>query len=166
MNIIVVSDTHMPRMAKTFPPSLESYLQKADAIIHAGDWQTAAIADELNKFAPLYGVTGNVDEPPLHERFEKVIRLTFGSLTIGVTHGDGKGKTTEQRAMDQFKDANPDLLIFGHSHIPVKKKVNGTVLFNPGSPTDKRKQKQFSFGHLQISEDQWSIEHVYFDSKT
>ncbi|KIL49109.1 metallophosphoesterase family protein [Jeotgalibacillus campisalis] len=166
MNIIVLSDTHMPRMAKKFPPALLTYLHEADAIIHVGDWQTEAIADDLTKFAPLYGVTGNVDEPALHQRFQKSLLLSFGSLTVGVTHGDGKGKTTEQRAMDQFKNIQPDLLLFGHSHIPVYKKINGTILFNPGSPTDKRKQKQFSFGHLQINEDEWSIKHVFFDSKT
>ncbi|PPA70722.1 metallophosphoesterase family protein [Jeotgalibacillus proteolyticus] len=165
MKIIVLSDTHMPRMAKKLPSALIPHLNEADAIIHAGDWQTKEIAEELRQFAPVYGVTGNVDEPALHNVFDKSITLTFHSLTIGVTHGDGKGKTTEQRALDQFKGEELDLLIFGHSHIPLYKEKDGLVLFNPGSPTDKRRQEQFSFGLLEIKKKDWSIKHVYYDSK-
>lgn len=164
MKIAILSDTHMPRMAKQLPKVLCTHLENADAIIHAGDWQTSAVYDELKQYAPVYGVTGNVDEKSLYNKFERSIVLQFGKVKIGVTHGDGKGKTTEQRAMDAFSEEKLDLLIFGHSHVPLLKEKNGLTLFNPGSPTDKRKQSQYSFGILEINKG-FSIRHVFYDSK-
>ncbi|MFV8830451.1 metallophosphoesterase family protein [Alkalihalobacterium sp. APHAB7] len=57
-----------------------------------------------------------------------------------------------------------DCIIFGHSHIPIIKKVGSVLLFNPGSATDKRKQTHFSYGILHIVE---SIEpeHVFYETK-
>ncbi len=53
---------------------------------------------------------------------------------------------TESRAADAFRNEQVDIILFGHSHIPLYKKRNGVWLFNPGSPTDKRRQSTYSFG--------------------
>lgn len=165
MKIVIVSDTHMPRMAKKLPPALQQHLLNADAIIHAGDWQDQTVYEELAQYAPIYGVTGNVDNEWLHRKFPKKILLELDTVKIGITHGDGKGKTTEKRAMDIFSKETIDILIFGHSHIPLKKVHEGITLFNPGSPTDKRRQQYFSFGLLEINNKLFSIRHQFFDSK-
>ncbi|KIL51877.1 metallophosphoesterase family protein [Jeotgalibacillus soli] len=164
MKMIVISDTHMPKMAKKIPEALKKGLTDADLILHAGDWQTAEVYDELRKYAPVEGVTGNIDEEGLHKLFDRKKILHFGEVKIGITHGDGKGKTTEKRAMDVFKDDDIDILIYGHSHIPVLKTNDKPILFNPGSPTDKRRQQHYSYGVIEI-EKTVSIEHVFFDNK-
>lgn len=161
MNIIVISDTHIPKRAKTFPNILVEHLKNADLIIHAGDWQSLAVYEELKKFAPVVGVVGNVDDENILSVFPVKSILNLGDLSIGITHGHGKGGTTEKRVLSLFNVNEVDLIIYGHSHIPVKKEHDGLVLFNPGSPTDKRKQPQYSFGWLQIK-DGWSIEHIFF----
>ncbi|MBS4196225.1 metallophosphoesterase family protein [Lederbergia citri] len=164
MKIVITADTHMPRMAKKLPVRLVEELENADLIIHAGDWQTFEVYEKLREYAPIEGVAGNIDGEDLQNFFGKKKILTLGSITIGLTHGDGKGKTTERRALEIFKDEQIDLLIFGHSHIPLMKKVGNITLFNPGSPTDKRRQKQFSFGVLSITKN-ITLEHEFFDDK-
>ncbi|MBS4201063.1 metallophosphoesterase family protein [Bacillus sp. FJAT-49732] len=164
MKIVIIADTHMPKMAKKLPSRLVDEFKNTDLILHAGDWQTFEVYEKLREYAPVEGVAGNIDGEDLQSFFGKKKILKIGSYTIGLTHGDGKGKTTERRALDMFKDEQINLLIFGHSHIPLIKKVGNMTLFNPGSPTDKRRQKQFSFGVLSITKE-IALEHVFFDDK-
>ena len=166
MNVIIVSDTHMPRMAKKLPEVLQNELLRADLIIHLGDWQTKQVYEELKSFAPVKGVYGNVDEAFFIEHFHEKLVLELESHLIGITHGHGKGKTTEQRAIAQFQNEDVELILFGHSHIPLHKEYEGKVLFNPGSPTDKRKRSHYSFGKLTVKRNQpLYIEHVFFLKK-
>ena len=164
MKVIVISDTHMPRMAKSLPPRLKEELRTADLILHAGDWQTKEVYEELKAYAPVDGVCGNVDGQDLIEQFGLTKIISLEGYRIGLIHGHGKKGTTEQRALDAFSGSEVDLIIFGHSHIPVHKEINGKILFNPGSPTDKRRQSHYSFGIIRIDEN-LSVEHVFYSDK-
>ncbi len=164
MKVIVISDTHMPRMAKGLPPTLKEELKTADLILHAGDWQTREVYEELTSYAPVEGVCGNVDGQDLIDQFGYQKILTLEGYRIGLVHGHGKKGTTEGRAIEAFSGMELDLIIFGHSHIPVKKDMNGTILFNPGSPTDKRRQSEYSFGIVRIGNG-LSVEHVFYSNK-
>ncbi|TWT02489.1 metallophosphoesterase family protein [Planomicrobium sp. CPCC 101079] len=163
--IVIVSDTHIPIRAKKLPQILIDACQEADFIIHAGDWQTMDVYYEFAAYAETDGVTGNVDPWEISDRIGKSKILEFGGLRIGVVHGDGIRQTTEQRAFDAFREEKVDIIVFGHSHIPVMREVEGVILFNPGSPTDKRTQPQYSFGLLEIG-DSWELKHVFFDKES
>ncbi|WP_226642071.1 metallophosphoesterase family protein [Mesobacillus subterraneus] len=161
MKIVVISDTHMPRKSKSLPDKLLADLQDCDYIIHAGDWQTVELYNELKQFGPVIGVTGNVDGPELKSLLKTKDILQVGNFHIGVVHGHGSGKTTEKRAIESFTADKVDCIVFGHSHFPVNKEVGGIIIFNPGSPTDKRRQKQFSYGILTVGEE-IVAKHVFF----
>jgi len=161
MKIVVLSDTHLPKRKKGLPARLIEELQTADLIIHAGDWQTIDVFKELQTYARVEGVYGNVDSEEISELFPDKQVVEVCGFRLGITHGHGKGKTTEQRAIAAFKDEKIDCIIFGHSHIPVKRYEGDILLFNPGSPTDKRRQKLFSFGVISIS-DKMVAEHIFF----
>ncbi|RSD26215.1 metallophosphoesterase family protein [Mesobacillus subterraneus] len=161
MKVVVISDTHMPKKGKDLPVKLLNELQTCDCIVHAGDWQTLEVYHELKQYAEVIGVTGNVDSPELKSVLKSKEIFMAGSFKIGVVHGHGSGKTTEKRAVDAFTGENVDCIIFGHSHIPVNKAGEGFLLFNPGSPTDKRRQKEYSYGILTIGEN-IAAEHVFF----
>ncbi|MET3698242.1 hypothetical protein SAMN05877753_10897 [Bacillus oleivorans] len=166
MKIIIMSDTHLPKRAKHLPMIVIEAIQNADLIIHAGDWTTIELYEELKELAPIQGVYGNVDSDELIKVLEDHILLDINGHKIGVTHGHlGKAKSTPVRAYDTFANEKTDLIIFGHSHIPYIKKHNDVILFNPGSPTDKRFQPQYSFGILEIKH-QLTIKHHFFDHKT
>lgn len=163
--IVIVSDTHISARAKQLPDILLEACEEADLIIHAGDWQTLDVYFELAAYAETIGVAGNVDPWEIIDRFGKKKILAVNNLQIGITHGDGAGKTTQQRAIDTFAGDSVDLIIFGHSHIPLMKQIDGVTIFNPGSPTDKRRQPQYSFGILEIEEStgSWNLQHIFFD---
>ena len=163
MRIALISDTHLPKRAKKLPEFLMNGLRGAELIIHAGDWTTYEVYDALQSIAPVVGVRGNVDLPELP--FEEKITIVVKGYRIGVVHGHvGKKKTTPDRAYEAFQGQELDMIVFGHSHIPYKQYHGETLLFNPGSPTDKRFQPQFSFGIVTLGET-LDAEHFYFDQK-
>lgn len=167
MKIVVVSDTHMPRMAKRLPETLTKELRGADFILHAGDWTDPEVAQQLEKYAPVDGVTGNNDGHDIWRKFGWQKTLTFGEVKIGIVHGHGEGGRmgTEERAIAAFKDEDVDCIVYGHSHIPVLREIGGVLVFNPGSPTDKRKQPLYSFGLLEIDGRQIHASHIFYKDK-
>ncbi|MDQ0337486.1 putative phosphoesterase [Caldalkalibacillus uzonensis] len=166
MKIGVVSDTHVPKRAKALPSALLKGLQGVDFIIHAGDWQSLEVYERLRRIAPVDGVAGNVDGEEIVRRFGLKKILTFGPYRIGVIHGHGgKRKETAKRAYETFAEDRVDIIIFGHSHIPYLKKRRGILLFNPGSPTDKRRQKLYSFGYLEL-QDKIEAKHIFFADRS
>lgn len=165
MKAIIISDTHMPKRGKQLPSRLLQHLVDTDLIIHAGDWQTMELYEELMKYAPVEGVIGNVDSDELSRLLPAKKTIQVGDFYIGIVHGDlGKGRTTEERAYHSFASENVQMIIFGHSHIPVNKDVDGVKLFNPGSPTDKRRMKRYSFGVLTIT-NRLNVRLIEFDAK-
>jgi uncharacterized protein len=165
MKIVVLSDTHMPKRAKSLPERLVMELKEADLILHAGDWQTKEVYEMLSTYAPVEGVFGNVDGEEMKQLVHEKQIVQAEGYSIGIVHGHGTKQTTEKRAIAAFEKEKVDIIIFGHSHIPVLKQVENTILFNPGSPTDKRRQNQYSFGIITIQEE-LLIQHVFFDQKT
>ncbi len=161
MKITVISDTHMPKKAKTLPIQVVKALQQSELIIHAGDWQTIEVFHELVQYGEVKGVYGNVDSVELQSRLPEKQIIEIVGFRIGVVHGHGKGWTTERRALEAFAELHVDCIIFGHSHIPVLKETNGILLFNPGSCTDKRRQPKPSFGIITVDE-RLHAEHVFF----
>lgn len=163
MKVGIVSDTHMPRKSKQLPKVLKDGLRDVELILHCGDWTSEEVVAMLESIAPVEGVAGNGDEAAIISRFgwSKIVRA--GGISIGIVHGHlGKGTTTPQRALNTFRSPGTDLIVFGHSHIPFKECREGVVLFNPGSPTDKRRQPHFSFGVLTIEEGAWDVRHHLF----
>ena len=161
MKIVIVSDTHLPRKGRGLPAHLHKDLMESDLIIHAGDFQTSEVYKEFMGYGELIAVVGNVDCIDLQTLLPKKRIVETKGLKIGIVHGDGKGKTTEIRALEAFKEDEVDVIIFGHSHIPYSRFMKGVFLFNPGSPTDKRKLPFYSHGVLTI-EDTWRIEHIFY----
>jgi putative phosphoesterase len=168
MKIVVVSDTHMPRMNKKLPERLLRELKTANAILHAGDWTQMSVYDALAAYAPTYGVAGNNDGQDIVRRFGMRKVLKFEGNQIGIVHGHGAGyrPDTESRALEAFKDMELNVLIYGHSHIPVLKRLGEKLVFNPGSPTDKRGQSLYSFGILNLTDGTLVAKHIFYDDKT
>lgn len=166
MKIGVVSDTHLYNKNARLPQALWQGLLDVDLILHAGDWISLHVAEELEAIAPLDGVAGNNDGFDIVDRFGKQKLLQVGGLTVGIIHGDGYGRSTEQRAWEAFFAQSPDIIIFGHSHVPYKEQRGKTLLFNPGSPTDKRRQPRYSYGIIDIAPDHtFEATHIFFESK-
>jgi putative phosphoesterase len=156
LTVGVVSDTHLyPEPRRGLPPTLLDELAAAGVglILHAGDILAPWVLDRLANIAPVLAVYGNADLADLRLALPPSRVHTIGPHRIGLVHGDrGRGRTTPDRAYYTFADAPVDCVIFGHSHQPLSKLRDGTLLFNPGSPTDKRRQPYYSFGLLRVAE--------------
>jgi putative phosphoesterase len=164
VNVVVISDTHLPGRARRLPAALVAELETADLIVHAGDFATVDALEMLKRYAPVQGVYGNVDEPELRRLLPRRLRLEVLGRPLGLVHGDSPSLPTAQRAAAEFVDQDVDLIVFGHSHKPLSRREGGVLLFNPGSPTDRRSEPRFSYGRLKLGDDgRLSAEHVWID---
>jgi putative phosphoesterase len=149
--IAIISDTHLPRGNRELPAACVERLQAADLIIHAGDLTTAGVLEQFRAFGEVAAVHGNVDDAAVRALLPDRLELTFGDLRVGVVHDAGAAKGRLQRLRRAF--AETDVVIFGHSHIPLLERdpSGGFQIFNPGSPTDKRRQPSYTMGWAQVS---------------
>lgn len=105
----------------------------------------------LSTYAPVVGVHGNVDDEEVKNTFPMRKILEVGKYRVRVVHGHVGKKSTLKNAMNAFADEDIDIIIFGHSHIPLVRYAGKTLLINPGSPTYKRKLPFYSYGVLELS---------------
>lgn len=152
MKIVVTGDTHISNSKKQLPLRLLTECQTADLIIHTGDWTSIEVYRALSGFAKVIGVYGNVDGEEIKANFKAKEIVEAKGYRIGVVHGHGEKKTTEKRALEAFEEDGVDIVIFGHSHIPMIRYFQKVMLLNPGSPTDKRKLPFYSYAILHIEE--------------
>ncbi|MFI1466461.1 metallophosphoesterase family protein [Streptomyces wuyuanensis] len=140
MRLLLTSDTHVPKRARELPDELLERIERADVVLHAGDWVDTATLDLLEaRSRRLVAVYGNNDGPPLRDRLPEVARAELGGVRFGVVHETGPAQGRERRCADRFPEL--DVLVFGHSHIPWDTTAQGGLrLLNPGSPTDRRRQ--------------------------
>jgi hypothetical protein len=140
VRLLLISDTHVPGRRRRVPDEIWRAVDSADVVVHAGDWDSVALLDELTARAQrLIGVYGNNDGPELRARLPEVATENLAGLTLSVIHETGSKQGRERRCSAWFPDS--DVLVFGHSHIPWDSVTEtGLRLLNPGSPTDRRRQ--------------------------
>lgn len=149
VRVAVLSDTHAPRFWKGCPPRVADRLRGADLILHAGDVCTVAVLDELSTFAEVRAVRGNNDGPEIIGwGAPTTLELEIEGLKVVMLHDAGPATGRAGRMHKWFPQA--DLVIYGHSHIPLDLTEDGVRIFNPGSPTDKRRQPHGTMGLLDI----------------
>jgi uncharacterized protein len=148
---VILSDTHIPDFAEQLPAALLPQLRRADLILHAGDVTSPVVLDELASFAPVHVALGNGDGPAVVEwGARSEVRLELEGVPVAMVHDSGSKSGREQRLTRRFPGAQ--LIVFGHSHIPVNAEQEGIRLFNPGSPTWKRHQPAPTYGLLLVTD--------------
>lgn len=151
MKAVVLADTHAPRRWRHCPPAVARHLRGADLILHAGDVCTATVLDELSGYAPVRAVLGNNDGSDVTEwGAPPTLEFKLSGLAVAMVHDSGAAGGRCARLRRRFPAAQ--LVIFGHSHIPMDQAGDGIRIFNPGSPTDRRRQPQGTFGLLHIDD--------------
>jgi uncharacterized protein len=149
MRVAVLSDTHGPRHWKGCPPGVAQYLDGVDLILHAGDACTAMVLDELATYAPVRVVLGNNDGPDVASwGAPPTLEFDLDGLPVAMLHNSGLPAGRPGRLLRQFPNAA--LVVFGHSHIPWDTTYQGQRSFNPGSPTDRRRQPQGTMGLVRV----------------
>ena len=149
MRVAVLSDTHSPRFWKRCPPPVAAHITGADLILHAGDVCTADVLDELATYAPVQVVLGNNDRADVAAwGAPETLELELEGLRVAMVHDSGPAAGRVARLRRRFPGA--DLVVFGHSHIPMDRSEDALRIFNPGSPTDRRRPPYGTVGELTI----------------
>jgi len=148
--VVALADTHLRRGSRRrLPDSAYAHLEAADVILHAGDILVADVLDELARFAPVHAVLGNNDVEMAGLLPEELV-VDLDGVRVGMVHDSGPAAGRERRMRRRFPDA--DVVVFGHSHIPWDTVgVDGQLLFNPGSPTERRRQPHHTLGTLDLA---------------
>ena len=161
--IAVISDTHMSRGRRRLPDRCVEIVSSADLVIHAGDFVTEEALREIETLGPpLAGVYGNMDEPALLRSLPVERTIDAEDASIAVLHDAGPRQGRLERLRLRFQEA--DAVVFGHSHIPLHEKDGGFQIFNPGSPTDRRRAPSHTMGVARVSGGNVSFELIVLDT--
>lgn len=160
MRLALIADTHLPRRARRSEgapagatrvlakPCLDR-LSAADLVVHAGDFSQRSVLEDLRELGPVAAVHGNVDSAELREELPESISLELDGVVLGVIHDAGPSKGRLERMRARFPEA--DAVVFGHSHMPLHEEREGFQIFNPGSPTERRRAPHRSMGEATVS---------------
>jgi uncharacterized protein len=154
LRVVVIADTHLKRAwpNRALPEPAVALLGTADVVLHAGDITqpehlelVAELAD-----APVHAVLGNND-PELVGHLPERLELELAGVRVGMVHDSGPTRGREARLHGAFPSC--DVVVFGHSHVPWNAPgVDGQLLFNPGSPTERRQQPHRTVGVLELAD--------------
>ncbi len=160
--IAILGDTHLPKGRRRLPERCLELLASAEAVIHTGDFVAAEILFELQTLNPtVHAVHGNVDEPYLRDSLSETLEIDVEGTTVGLIHDAGPAASRLARMRGRFPGAAA--VVFGHSHLPLHEADHGFQIFNPGSPTERRRALRHSMGLLALADGELHFEHVWLD---
>ena len=160
----VLADTHVyPRGARRLPTEVPDLFVRhgVGLILHAGDVNFAGVLRALEEVAPVLAVHGNNDDAELRATLPAEIAFNVGRFAFVLLHGHG---ARTARAAARRHAGRADCVVYGHSHIPKMELEQGTLLFNPGSPTERRWQPHFGLGLIRVTAERVLPDLVLFDN--
>jgi putative phosphoesterase len=150
MRLAILSDTHMPRGARAIPARCLDHCRAADLILHAGDLVDLPVLRLLQSLGPaVHAISGNVDKAAVRAVIPDRLELELAGVRIGMTHipGPAAGRLARLRAAFPACQA----VIFGHTHMPEHAEDGDFQIFNPGSPTERRRAPLHTMGLARIT---------------
>ena len=163
MRLAIVSDTHMPKGSRALPGRRASSgcAPRTRSCTPATSWRPRC-CEAFERFGPpLHAVYGNVDAPELQERLPAVRAVDVEGVRIVMVHDAGPSEGRLERLRSHFKDA--DAVVFGHSHLPLLEERDGFAIFNPGSPTERRRAPRHTMGHADVDDGRIRFELIDLD---
>jgi uncharacterized protein len=163
VKLAIIADTHLPRGARRLPEPCLVRLRAADLILHAGDLVTLDVLRELEALGPpVVAVRGNIDRGELRAQLPEARAVDADGACIAMVHDAGPAPRRMERMRRRFPEA--DAVVFGHSHIPLHERApDGFQIFNPGSPTDRRRQPRHTMGVGRVAGGRVELEVVPLD---
>jgi uncharacterized protein len=175
MKVGVISDTHLADSGvrkiatkiiqkvsvdnETLKVMLEHHFKGVSVILHAGDLVNLSVTAMLESFGKVYAVAGNMDPSEVRAKLPEKLVVELGKFRIGLIHGWGSPNGLSQKVRAQFAGEKLDCVVFGHSHSPYDQVEDGVLMFNPGSPTDRRFAPRRTIGILHLEDKIWG-EHI------
>ena len=145
MKLAILSDTH-----GLLRPEVLKYLNSSDTILHAGDINSQAVADQLAAIAPLYTVRGNNDKE-WAEAIPHDLTVTLDGVTFAMVHNK------KELPADL---TGVDVVVFGHSHKYVQEKTGNVLWLNPGSCGPRRFHQEITMMMAELTDGQLRVEKI------
>ncbi|MEW6352081.1 MAG: metallophosphoesterase family protein [Thermodesulfobacteriota bacterium] len=161
MRIGVLSDTHLYTPDKTLDRILGEMLADTDLILHAGDIVTRKVLARLEEEGVI-AVCGNMDDYEVAGVLPQSRIMTLEGKRIGLVHGWGAKHNLQSRIVTKFSPDVPDLIVFGHTHVPFWGEYQGIAMFNPGCASTGGYQGRGSVGIIEISDGVVQAQHLTF----
>ena len=125
----ILSDNH-----SDWPLHIAESLAGVDAIIHAGDIGPYKLVLDMEAIAPTTAVLGNTDgDMPINE--SAVVTLDGKKFFVQHIVDPHRLQATLR---ERLKRIEPDVVVFGHTHMPFCETLGGVLFLNPGSVTQPR----------------------------
>ena len=147
--VVVLSDTHLrASRPRRLPDAVWAVIADCQLVLHAGDVVDASLLDAFDaRQVPYRAVLGNNDHT-LRDALPERAQFDIEQVRIAMVHDSGATKGRAPRLRRWFPDAQ--IVVFGHSHTPCNEWHDGQLLFNPGSPTERRREPTHTFGVIEI----------------
>ena len=159
MRVALIADTHFRAAAIDLPPRCIEEIAAADLLLHAGDISTEQALKRIEGLGPpVRAVYGNIDSPQLQRRLPEQLSLELEGIVIAMLHDAGPAKGRLERMRSRFPDA--DVVVFGHSHMPLDEQEDGFRIFNPGSPTQRRRAPSHTMGIAKLGGGSLELSHL------
>lgn len=149
MKIGVLSDTHLTRPDPLLDYILDELMAGTEMILHAGDMVSHSVLERLEERGVI-AVAGNMDDYDVLDAVPQVRIVEAAGRRIGLIHGWGSKEGLAGRVLTRFGQDRPDVIVYGHSHVPFWGKVDGTHMFNPGSASYLNYRGMRTIGILEI----------------
>lgn len=150
MRVAITGDTHMPKGARALPDRCLELLAGADLIVHTGDFTERSVLEQLQELGRVIAVHGNVDSPELRAELPERITVDLGGIALGLIHDAGPARGRLDRLRREFPEAGA--VVFGHSHLPLHERDGDFQIFNPGSPTERRRAPAKTMGLASVAD--------------
>jgi putative phosphoesterase len=166
VEIAIISDTHMPKGWRRLPAGCVDRLRAADVVVHAGDLSTLAMLHELQSYGRVVAVHGNVDDAAVRAALPPTTVVEADGARVAVIHdaGPSRGRLERMRRRFAGSGTGAGAVVFGHSHIPLHEQgADGFQIFNPGSPTERRRAPRHTMGICRATSGRLTFELVELD---
>jgi putative phosphoesterase len=159
LRVALIADTHLPRGNHELPQRCVEQIAAADLLLHAGDIRTEETLALLRTLGtPVQAVRGNVDSPELADSLPEELTLELEGVVVSMIHDAGPAKGRLARMRKRFPESG--VVLFGHSHMPVHEEIDGFAIFNPGSPTERRRAPTHTMGIAEIGDGAIELRHL------
>ena len=157
MKILVISDTH-----GNLPIEIDK--MGVQAVIHAGDLGDRRFVSKFSSIENFFAVAGNTDIS-IEGLVPQTLCDEIGDVKFFVVHNLSAPHRVIMSNYREIKNCKPDIIIFGHTHIPSIEKKDGVFFLNPGSLGKEGLTGHKSYAILEIAESK-IISVEIFDAET
>jgi putative phosphoesterase len=151
MQLAIISDTHLPRGERVIPEACLERCREAGAILHAGGLSDVPVLELLRSLGPpVHAIHGNVDSAAVRALLPARLEVEFDGVRLGMIHAPGAASERLTRLRLSFPRCQA--VVFGHTHMPEHAEHDGFQIFNPGSPTERRRAPVHTMGVAEIAD--------------